>query len=296
MFARFLLGLICCMAMAHSALAVPRVLVTLPPIHSITATVMEGVTVPELLLGGQANVHDFALRPSDIEKIQHADIIIYSGPQLEPQLQKTLQRHLHKNAQLVSLEDAKLKLRTKRTSESIDPHYWLDPENGERIAAFLSDIFSHTDPANAAFYKKNNARFHAQLMGLDQKIKNRLSEQNQSSEAAYISYHNPYRYMEMHYSLPASLALTDDPDLGSSPQSANAIERKISKRPLACIIEEKGFPEAGLARISKITKARTVPLDPEGNFYPSGKDLYVTMLSDITHAIIECQTRERDAK
>src|SRR6185312_11881817 len=40
-----------------------------------------------------------------------------------------------------------------------NPHYWLDPENGKRIAHLFSARFSELDPAGAAHYAANAKAF-----------------------------------------------------------------------------------------------------------------------------------------
>jgi ABC-type Zn uptake system ZnuABC Zn-binding protein ZnuA len=44
-----------------------------------------------------------------------------------------------------------------------NPHYWLDPENGKRIARLFRDKFTELDPAGAAAYSAGLAKFEARL-------------------------------------------------------------------------------------------------------------------------------------
>src|SRR5882762_1627245 len=44
-----------------------------------------------------------------------------------------------------------------------NPHYWLDPENGRRIARLFQAKFTQLDPANAATYDANEKSFEARL-------------------------------------------------------------------------------------------------------------------------------------
>ena len=74
---------------AHAAPA-PNVLVSIKPLHSIVAAVMEGAGAPELLLTGAASPHSYALKPSDARKIARADVIFWTGPVLETFLETPL--------------------------------------------------------------------------------------------------------------------------------------------------------------------------------------------------------------
>src|SRR5687768_572463 len=44
-----------------------------------------------------------------------------------------------------------------------NPHYWLDPENGGRVARSIEGKLSQLDPANAAYYKGRVADFERRL-------------------------------------------------------------------------------------------------------------------------------------
>lgn len=71
---------------APLAAEAPRVIVDIPPIHSLTAQVMEGIGAPELLTQPGANPHGHALRPSEAQRLQEADLLIWVGPRLSPWL------------------------------------------------------------------------------------------------------------------------------------------------------------------------------------------------------------------
>jgi zinc transport system substrate-binding protein len=61
----------------------PRVVVSLPPLHSLTAKLLKGVATPELLMT-KAVAERFAdLSPGQFKMLQRADLIIWSGPELE---------------------------------------------------------------------------------------------------------------------------------------------------------------------------------------------------------------------
>src|SRR5258705_7746663 len=91
-------------ATAHAAPA-PDVLVSIKPLHSIVAAVMDGAGTPELLLTGAASPHSYALKPSDARKIARADMIFLTGPVLETFLETPLM-NLSRSARLVALGDA----------------------------------------------------------------------------------------------------------------------------------------------------------------------------------------------
>lgn len=63
------------------------------PLGFITAAIADGVTPAEVLLPDGASPHDYALRPSDVQRLQLAELVIWVGPEMEAFLTKTLASH-----------------------------------------------------------------------------------------------------------------------------------------------------------------------------------------------------------
>lgn len=89
---------------------VPKVVATIVPIHSLAASVMQGVGTPELLLPGGASPHAYSMKPSDARKLRQANVIFWVGPNIESFLTKPI-KTLGRNAKVVELEDAKTVVR-----------------------------------------------------------------------------------------------------------------------------------------------------------------------------------------
>ena len=72
---------------AHSTIAVaaepPAAVASIKPIHSLLSGVMEGVGQPTLLVRGGASPHTWTLRPSDAHALEHADLVVWVGDELE---------------------------------------------------------------------------------------------------------------------------------------------------------------------------------------------------------------------
>ena len=66
------------------------VLTSIKPIQMITTELMLGVGTPEVLVPNNASPHDYALRPSDVKRISHADLVIWYGHDLESFLEKII--------------------------------------------------------------------------------------------------------------------------------------------------------------------------------------------------------------
>lgn len=74
-----------------AAASPPKVLVTVKPIHSLVAGIMEGVATPILLLDGTTSPHHHHLKPSEEQKLNGVDVIIWVGEIYETSLKKRIE-------------------------------------------------------------------------------------------------------------------------------------------------------------------------------------------------------------
>ncbi len=75
---------------AAPALAAPRVVADIPPVHSLAAAVMEGIGAPELILPPGSSPHDYAMRPSEAARLETAEVVFWVGEGLTPWLETAI--------------------------------------------------------------------------------------------------------------------------------------------------------------------------------------------------------------
>lgn len=96
-----------CLLPAASAKAAdaPNVVVTIQPIHSLVAGVMDGVGEPALIVQGAGSPHAYALKPSEAEALQQADLVVWVGENMESFLIDAIP-NLAPDAHVVELAEA----------------------------------------------------------------------------------------------------------------------------------------------------------------------------------------------
>jgi zinc transport system substrate-binding protein len=90
---------------AGGAAAAPAVVVDIAPVHSIVARVMDGAGEPTLLLPPGASPHGYALRPSEADALERADIVFWVGDSLTPWLVGPLE-NIAADARHVAFDEA----------------------------------------------------------------------------------------------------------------------------------------------------------------------------------------------
>ncbi|MCV5244792.1 zinc ABC transporter substrate-binding protein, partial [Escherichia coli] len=68
-----------------------RVLTSIKPLQLIAAAVQDGVGTPEVLLPPGASPHNYALRPSDVRRVQEVELLYWIGPDMEAFLPRVIQ-------------------------------------------------------------------------------------------------------------------------------------------------------------------------------------------------------------
>ena len=63
-----------------------KIVVSINPIHSLVASVVEGIATPELLIKGAYSVHGYQTKPSDARLLESSDVIVWVGPTMESTL------------------------------------------------------------------------------------------------------------------------------------------------------------------------------------------------------------------
>ncbi len=96
-----------CVAAAFAAQSARAadVAVSIKPVHSLVAGVMQGVAEPYLLIPGSASPHNYTLKPSDAQALERAKVVFWVGEDLETFLEGPLEA-LAGQARVIELAEA----------------------------------------------------------------------------------------------------------------------------------------------------------------------------------------------
>lgn len=297
-----LLGLSAAPAYAEA----PRVVVSIKPIHSLVASVMQGVGEPTLLVRGGASPHDYALKPSDAKAIHDADIVIRVGEGLEGFLVRPMANRSKATQDIELVHAAGLTILEPREGAAweahshgrihdhakhqehhgnVNMHLWLDPENAKEIADIVATALAARDPANAAAYRANADALRRRLDDLDTELKAALAP---VGERRFVVFHDAYQYFERRYGLNAAGSIMVNPDRPPSAKRLAAIRDRIKSLGATCVFAEPEFEPRLVDTVVEGTPARKGVLDPEGAAIPEGPDLYVTLMRNLAKGLTEC--------
>ncbi|MDA3903113.1 MAG: zinc ABC transporter substrate-binding protein [Desulfuromusa sp.] len=279
--------------------SVPQVVVSIKPLHSLVAGVMQGVGKPLLLVKGGGSPHGYVLRPSEAQALANAQLVVWVGHSLESFLEKPLSTLGHKARQLELSEQLAEHLLFKQhggtwekpahmhsskekhadqsmQQKNIDSHLWLDPVLAKQIVILTGKALSEIDPVHSSQYQANTAELSEKLDRLDQKLKKQLDP---VKDTPYIVFHSAYQYFESAYGLNAVGSITIDPDRKPGAKKIKEIRQKIKQLNARCVFSEPQFESRLIATVIEGTEAKTGILDPLGADLAEGPEAYFQLMN-----------------
>ncbi len=280
----------------------PKIVATIKPIHSIISAVTDGVSKPQLLIENNQSPHDYSLKPSDMKKLEDADIIFYVSKNIENFLQKKLD-DLDKTKKIIELStiDGLHLIQNNATNQAspdpeshneygdYDPHIWLNPQNAQNIAAYAEYILSELDPENKEKYAANASNFRKTLRKKTLYLSGQISRFKQKP---FIVHHDAYKYFEDYFSLNSLAAITKSEEIQPSAKKIREINQIIADNNVKCIFAEPQFSKSIVESIAKTNKINIGLLDPIGYDVEAGKEAYLKILHNMTKNLTKCLADE----
>lgn len=288
----------------------PRVVVSIKPLHSLVAAVMDGVGAPLLLVRSGADPHSYTLKPSEAQALADAQLVVWAGAGVETFLEKPV-ASLAKKARVLRLDrETSLKLLKAREGGlwegedddhgddkhgahkdehkhgETDGHVWLDIDNAAAIVRAAARDLALLDKANAAKYAANRDKAVAALKALDADLRKQLAPHKSKR---FIVSHDQLQYFERRYDLAAAGSISISPDRPPSARRLYAIRSRILKDKVVCVFGEPQTPDRLVKTAVEGTKARTGTIDTDGGAgIPEGKDAYFAMMRNVGKALADC--------
>jgi zinc transport system substrate-binding protein len=286
-----------------AAAAVPDVVASIKPLHSLAARLMQGVAEPKLLVDGAASLHSFSLKPSQARALEEAELVLWAGPALETFLHDPLEA-LAQDALIVeAMALPGMLLLAPREGGAweghgdhedeqdhdhegaVDGHLFLDPANAMTLAAALAAALVELDPDHAAAYSANAAALQAELEALDREVTEMLAPVR---ERPFVVFHDAYQYFERRYDLAALGSITVSPEQPPGARRLAEIRDRIEALGALCVFAEPGFEPALVETVLAGTGARSGVLDPEGIALDPGPALYGSLMRGLAQSLREC--------
>jgi len=283
-----------------SAHAEVRVLTSIKPLQLIAAAVQDGVATPEVLMPPGASPHNYALRPSDVRKVQSVDLLYWIGPDMEGFLPRVLKGRTLPSVAVQDLPGLKLRHFAQDNHShaedadehdhdhrpgSLDAHLWLSPTNARVIAAKMAADLSTADPANAVRYQSNLKAFDERLDALDLRLKARLAA---IADKPYFVFHEAFDYFEDAYGLKHTGVFSVAAEVQPGAQHVAAMRARLQEVGKTCVFSEPPLRPRLAETLVAGLPVKLAELDALGGYTPATAQGYEQVLEKLGNDLAGC--------
>jgi len=188
----------------------------------------------ESIARGYQDPHFVEAKPSFLLKLRNADLLVTVGLQLEigwlpplitqsgnPKIQVGASGYLDASqfAEILDIPTGPVTRAMGDVHPLGNPHYWLDPDNGRRIARGIASKLGELDPGNAAYFQQRFQDFDHRLGDAEKKWD---AEMAPFRGRKVVTYHNSFPNFAKHFGL--TVVGYVEPRPGIPPTPSHTIE------------------------------------------------------------------------
>ena len=228
----------------------------------------------ESVARGYQDPHFVDAKPSFLLKLKRADLLIVVGLELEigwlpplitqstnPKIQVGAPGYLDASrfAKILEIPTGQVTRAEGDVHPLGNPHYWLDPENGLRIAKGISDKLSEMRPRDAAYFAQRYSDFEQRLKQADQRW---LAEMKPYEGRKIVTYHRSWPNFAEHFHLNVVGYVEPRPGIPPSPQHTVELIQQMKRDNVKVIVVEPYFDLKTPNAVGRETGGQVLVLPP----------------------------------
>ncbi len=228
----------------------------------------------EALARGYQDPHFVEAKPSFIIKLSRADLLVVVGRELEigwlpPLIQQSRNAKVQVGADGyldASLTVKILEIPTGQITRAMgdvhplgNPHYWLDPDNGRRIAKAIADKLSRLAPADASFFAARYADFDKRLAEAEKRWDAMMAPYK---GLKIVTYHRSWPNFADRFGLDVIGYVEPRPGIPPSPSHTLELIAEMKRQNVKILLVEPYFDLKTPQSIGRETGARVLVVSP----------------------------------
>jgi zinc/manganese transport system substrate-binding protein len=228
----------------------------------------------ESIARGYQDPHFVEAKPSFLLKLRHADLLIVVGLELEigwlpplisqstnPKIQVGASGYFDASrfARILEIPTGIVTRAEGDVHPLGNPHYWLDPDNGLRIAKGIQTKLSEMRPNDAAYFAQRYDSFEQRLKQAEQKW---VAEMKPYAGRKIVTYHRSWPNFAEHFGLDVVGYVEPRPGIPPSPQHTVELIGMMKRDGVKLVVVEPYFDLKTPNAIARDTGAQVVVLMP----------------------------------
>jgi len=284
------------LTLAANASAKLNVVVTTADLASIAAEVGGDAIAVTTLAKPTEDPHFVDARPSFIVKLNHADVVIEGGAELEigwlpALLDQSRNDKLvtgapgHVNcSQGVPLLDVPATLDRARgdVHAAGNPHYIIAPSNAKIVAQNIAASLAIVDPPHAALYTANAEKFRA---ALDAKLIEWQKTLAPFKGRSLVAYHDSWPYFAREFGLTIDLFLEPKPGIPPTPAHLAEVIMKMKTENASVIIVDPYLNRRTAETVARTTGATVLDVTQFPGGLKGTEGGYLALLDHLVNSL-----------
>lgn len=223
---------------------------------------------------GYQDPHFVEAKPSFLLKLRNADLLISVGLQLEigwlpPLITQSGNPRIQPgaNGYFDASQFAEILLKpTGQVSRAMgdvhplgNPHYWLDPDNGRRVAKGIADKLAQLDPENAAYFQQRFADFQKRLDAAEKGWQAKMAPYHGRK---VVTYHESWPNFARHFGLDVVGYVEPRPGIPPTPQHSLELIQMMKRDNVKIMLIEPYFDLKTPNSIAQATGGKVLVMYP----------------------------------
>jgi manganese/iron transport system substrate-binding protein len=245
-----------------------RVVTTFTILQDMAQNVAGEAAAVESITRPGAEIHDYEPTPQDVVKAQSADLVLWNGLGLERWFERFFQRVRNVPSAVLTEGIAPVEITEGPYAGRANPHAWMSPANAVIYVENIRKALSAADPANAAVYAANAARYAEQLRALEAPIRQKLATIPEA-QRWLVSCEGAFSYLTRDYGLRELYLWPINAEEEGTPRQIRKVvdtvrqqripalfcESTVSDRAMRQVAREAGSRFAGMLHVDSLTAA-----------------------------------------
>ncbi len=207
----------------------------------------------EAIAKGYQDPHYVEAKPSFLLKLRQADLLVVVGLQLEigwlpplitqsgnPRIQVGAPGYLDASqfAEILEIPTGQVTRAMGDVHPQGNPHYWLDPDNGRRIAKGLAGKLSQMSPGDAAYFQQRFQDFDRRLTEAEKRWKAAMKPYRGRK---VVTYHRSFPNFAKHFGLDVVGYVEPRPGIPPTPSHTLELIQMMKRDNVKVILVEPYF-------------------------------------------------------
>jgi zinc/manganese transport system substrate-binding protein len=294
-FSLFLAVILCVTALLPSSAQAKKlkVITTLTDLASLTQEVGGDKVEVEALARGYQDPHFVEPKPSFLLKLRNADLLILVGLDLEigwlpPLITQSGNGRIQPGgpgyldasrfAEILEIPQGAVTRAEGDVHPMGNPHYWLDPNNGRRIAKGIAGKLAEMDPQDQAYFQQREQDFEKRLADADKKWIEQITPYRGRK---VVTYHRSWPNFAKHFGLDVIGYIEPRPGIPPTPSHTIELVNQMKRENVKLQLIEPYFDLKTPNSIAGMTNGKVVVLMPSVGGKPEITDYFKLFDYDI---------------